>query len=72
MSELKVILKITLNEGLMKEKGISVDQFAKGLRLYQDDVADGFQLTTCIEGVDATEIYFLLEGRIETSEVVAV
>ena len=53
----------------MKECGCDIDDILTGIRIYDSDIADGFEITTGIRGCDNTADFFLKNGIIKRTEL---
>lgn len=63
---MKIELKIVAEIEIDKEKypDITPQMVFDGLRLYESDICDGFELTTSVKGCDNTADFFLKNAAI--------
>lgn len=69
MQKIRVIVEAEIDEEIMKECGCDISDVRNGIRIYDSDIIDGFELTTSICGCDNTSDFFLKNGEIKKVEL---
>ncbi len=69
MQKIRMIIEAEIEEKTMKECGCDIDDILTGIRIYDSDIADGFEITTGIRGCDNTADFFLKNGIIKRTEL---
>ncbi len=62
--------RITIEFDIEENNGADVQTVLNGVTLLDDDIVDGFCLTTILKGFDNTSDYFLSNGRIIRRELI--
>lgn len=66
--ELKIIADIDIDKDEYPD--ITPEKVLDGVRVYESDVIDGFEITTSIRGLDNTQDFFLKNAVIEEKQLV--
>lgn len=66
--ELKIIADIDIDQDEYPD--ITPEIVLDGVRVYESDVVDGFEITTSIRGLDNTNDFFLKNAVIEEKQLV--
>ena len=69
---MKIELKITADIDIDKDENpdITPEKVLDGVRVYESDVVDGFEITTSIKGLDNTQDFFLKNAVLEEKQLV--
>ena len=70
---MKIEFKITADVEIDKRKypDITPETVLDGIRIYESDVIDGFEVTTSINGLDNTNDFFLKNAVLEEKQLIA-
>lgn len=66
----RMTIEFEINEEMLKEHGLTAEQVLKNIYLRDDDVCDGFQIGTIIEGFEPTSDFFLENGVVVEESLV--
>ena len=69
MQKIRVIIEAEIEVAAMEECGCDIDDVRNGIRIYDSDIIDGFELITSINGCDNTSDFFLKNGIIKKAEL---
>lgn len=69
MQKMRVIIETEIDEETMKERSCNTNDILDGLLIYDSYEADGFIITTSINGCDNTSDFFLKNGEIKKVEL---
>ena len=69
---MKIEFKITADVEIDQKKypNITPEMILDGIRIYESDVIDGFEVTTSINGLDNTSDFFLKNAAIEEKHLI--
>lgn len=66
--ELKIIADIDIDQD--EYPNITPETVLDGVRVYESDVVDGFEITTSIKGLDNTSDFFLKNAVLEEKQLI--
>lgn len=66
--ELKIIADIDIDQDEYPD--ITPEEVLNGVRVYESDVVDGFEITTSINGLDNTQDFFLKNAVLEEKQLI--
>ena len=69
MQKIRVIIEAEIEVAAMEECGCDIDDVRNGIRIYDSDIIDGFELITSINGCDNTSDFFLKNGIIKKAKL---
>lgn len=69
-NKVRMVIEFDINDEMLKENGLTVAEVMKNVFLRNDDVVDGFQITTNIPGFDCTSDFFLGNGVVVEKSLV--
>ena len=52
-------IRLTMDIAIHEDAGLSIEEIMEGITVLEDDVSDGFIVTTNIEGYEPVHDYFL-------------
>lgn len=70
-SKVKMEVVFDINEEMLLEHGLTAEKVLDNIYMDDDDVRDGFQIGTIIEGFDNTSDFFLENGAVVSKEIVS-
>ena len=71
MQKIRIIVEAEIEAATMEECGCDIDDVRNGIRIYNSDIIDGFELTTSINGCDNTSDFFLKNSIIKKAELLS-
>jgi len=63
-AKVRMTIEFDIKEEMLKGSGLTAEEVLKNVYLRDDDVVDGFQITTIIPGFEPTSDFFLENGVI--------
>lgn len=66
--ELKIIADIDIDQDEYPD--MTPEKVLDGVRVYESDVVDGFEITTSIKGLDNTQDFFLKNAVLEEKQLI--
>lgn len=62
--KVRMTVEFSIDEEALQEHGLSAEQVLSHLTFNEDDVADGFRISTNIPGISPVSNFFLCEGKV--------
>lgn len=66
----RMVVEFSVDEEVLREKGITFDDVVNGIKFNEHDAVDGFEITTDVPGCDCTSNFFLCGGDVVSIEEV--
>lgn len=69
-TKVRLTIELEIDAEMLEQNGLSAEDVVDGIYIRDDDVCDGFQITTAINGFDCTTDFFLQNGILISKELV--